>query len=399
MGQQENHTHSSTAAWRRRFGLQQQVGSLELGSLEDAGGHTDRPYDRVSRAREEMRRIVIDRLGGDAVLLDAVERIALTSKQALQVLEDAEREPGPEEFSSLEAVVAFDGTRPSFLVKNGEIDLKSSYSTSLWKTMLSSKAEQLSAFASCVGRVEKGEVGFGTAFLVTPTLAITNRHVAQLMARFKPAGIELHQDIHLDFGREYQGRASYDRRAVLRVLFAGVEPVVEPIDHRKLDLALVEVSPSTLSGEQRERCLSLDPSCNVIDADELLLVCGYPGGWKRQVPDALQAEHEAVLAKLLEGDSGVKRLAPGMAAGMMAAAEGVAVRTTTHDATTIGGNSGSPLAVIGGPGKLRAAGLHYGGLWQGQRTNWAHLLAGCAGAQVTSAMDLRTALAQQGVKL
>ncbi len=52
--------------------------------------------------------------------------------------------------------------------------------------------------------------------------------------------------------------------------------------------------------------------------------------------------------------------------------------TVLHDATTVNGNSGSPLVVLR-PGDearaLAAAELHYGGDWGGGRVNWAHLLA------------------------
>ena len=60
------------------------------------------------------------------------------------------------------------------------------------------------------------------------------------------------------------------------------------------------------------------------------------------------------------------------------AASGAPAWTAMHDATTINGNSGSPLVVIkrgAQADSFAAAGLHYGGDWGGGRVNWAHLLA------------------------
>jgi hypothetical protein len=346
-----------------------------------------------------MRRIVQDQFGGDAALLAAVETVVSTGRDAVKVLETAARPPAPQEYSSLEAIVAFDGTRPSFLVRNGEIDLASSFSTSQWKTTLAPRSAQLAAFAACVGRVEIGENGIGTAFLVAPTLALTNRHVAQGIAQFGPSDIVVRPGVHVDFGREHLGRESFDRRAVHKVLFAGTRGVAPPVDHGKLDLALLELEPSFLTDSLRDRKLEFHPELTNMEEGWMVATVGYPSDWRQWVPAEFVAEHEGVIAKLLEGDKGSKRFAPGQSGGMRPPSEGVGPRTAIHDATTINGNSGSPLAVIDGAASLRAAGLHYGGQWQGERVNWAHLLAACAHMPVTGGLDLRAALQLHGVAL
>ena len=71
--------------------------------------------------------------------------------------------------------------------------------------------------------------------------------------------------------------------------------------------------------------------------------------------------------------------------------------TATHDATTINGNSGSPVAAIR-PGALKVTGLHYGGRWSGERTNWAHVLGNCRkGICLPGDVALGDALAAHGV--
>src|SRR6185436_14690647 len=103
-----------------------------------------------------------------------------------------------------------------------------------------------------------------------------------------------------------------------------------------------------------------------------LVTIGYPADPKYHVTEQLWSEYGSVIRRLLEGDGGAKRLAPGQP--MDAPRDGLTEWTATHDATTINGNSGSPLIkfpVEGG--ELRAAGLHYGGRSGGDRVNWAHL--------------------------
>jgi len=161
-------------------------------------------------------------------------------------------------------------------------------------------------------------------------------------------------------------------------------------------LALLRVEPSSCSDvSARLRKLELHLNLVEIEPSWTVAAVGYPGDWRRYVPPALRTQHEEVITRLLDGDSGCKRIAPGLSSGML---PGVG-STATHDATTINGNSGSPLAILSGAAPLRAAGLHYGGQWQGERANWAHLLSACGGMPVTGGLDLRSALAQQEVVL
>lgn len=390
-------------SWRRRLGLNHAAAS---GGFESAGGSmesvddagTGDPRDRVRLAREKMRERVLDDFGGDPALLEAVDAIQLSGEEALAVLGTGEREPDMEQFAALEAVVAFDGTRPSFLVKDGAIDLGSSFSTSQWKTTLAPRLDDLAAFAASVARVEIGEDGIGTAFLVTPTLAITNRHVAQLIADFDAGGAAIRPGVFLDFGREHAGRASYDRREVVEVLGTGANLIVAPINHGKLDLALIRVSPSRLRGEPADRALKLKAGVTELAQGEIVAAVGYPADWRNYTPRELRTQFDEVLAKLLDGDAGSKRLAPGVSGGMLTPDAGASRWTAEHDATTVNGNSGSPLAVLGRAGPVQTVGLHYGGRWQS--ANWAHVLGACANAPLFPGnRDLRSVLADHGIVL
>lgn len=370
--------------WRRLFmpethGAAEDAGGLESMAVQDS------PLDRIARAREAMQRVVKDRFGGDAALFKAVDQLALTGEEAIAVLDAAADAPSDDQLSSLEAIVAFDGTRPSFLVKKQGIDFSSSYNTGTWDIDLKPYLDQLGRQISCVGRVEVGETHIGTAFLVTPTLAITNRHVAQSIASISNGGMQINANVFLDFGREeWDGKTSFDRRKVEALLFAGKDPIVKPIDHHKLDLAVVRVGVSKLADEQGQRYLPVgNISRAAFMASGVVTAIGYPGAAQLFVPARLQTQYDKVLARLLEGDGGAKRFAPGNPITTDGVAD-LADWTVMHDATTINGNSGSPVGILApatnGP-SVTMVGLHYGGDWGGERVNWAQLL-GATGAAV-----------------
>jgi hypothetical protein len=365
--------------WRGLFGLEH--ASLEGAALESKStSDAATPDDRIKQAREAMMKLVTDRFGGDPALIDQIDRLAISSEEAIAIISDTAEAPKAtdDHLASLEAIVAFDGTRPSFLVKDNAIDFASSFNTGNWTADLAPYLKALEKFIACVGRVEIGEQHHGTAFLVTPTLAITNRHVAQGFVRFAGKKMVLVADAFVDFGREeWNGKRSVDRRSVAAVIFAGDQEIDKPLDHRKLDLAVLRLSPSSLRGNAGKRHLDIaGVSGDDYEIARFVAAVGYPAGARDYVPSDLKSKYADVLYRLLEGDGGAKRFAPGFGQGLMTGA-GAAPWTATHDATTLNGNSGSPLVILqGGSGTKapRAAGLHYGGQWGGERVNWAHLL-------------------------
>ena len=368
--------------WRQLL-IPQTAGALESAdSALESIVLEDDPLDRLARARQAMQRVVKDRFGGDEALLKAVENLALTGEEAISVLDSAASEPTDDQFASLEAIVAFDGTRPSFLVRQQRIDFTSSFNTASWKEDLNAYLGQLEQQIACVGRVELGDTHIGTAFLVTPTLAITNRHVAQSIAGIGDGKMQIKANVFLDFGREeWDARTSFDRRKVEALVFAGKDPIANPIDHRKFDIGIIRVSASELAGDQGKRHLPLGNATRAaVAAAGIVTTIGYPGAAEFFVPTKLQTQYEKVLARLLEGDGGAKRFAPGKPVGTDGVA-GLGDWTIMHDATTINGNSGSPVGMLQDNAALPfvTVGLHYGGAWGGDRVNWAHLL-GAAGA-------------------
>jgi hypothetical protein len=373
------------ARWRRVFCLDAalpavrdpDMGAFESAALGSSEAESPTPDDRISQALEAMRRIVRDRFGGDAQLLKRIGEISLSAQQAIDILRDTSTVPTAtgREFEALEAVVVFDGSRPSFLVKNDRIDFATSYNTGNWKTDLAPLETALVEYASCVCRVELKGNHLGTAFLVTPTLAITNRHVAQALANLKGAKPILKSGCGVDFGREASpGRSTFDPRTVEEIAFTGASEISGAIDHNKLDLAVLRLSPSKLEGAAKNRHLAIGAvtAFELFDSNGCVVAIGYPADPKLYVPNQIWSEYGGIIRLLLEGEGGLKRLAPGQP--LESARDGLADWTATHDATTINGNSGSPLfkfPIAEGP---VVAGLHYGGRSGGDAVNWAHLL-------------------------
>jgi hypothetical protein len=90
---------------------------------------------------------------------------------------------------------------------------------------------------------------------------------------------------------------------------------------------------------------------------------GYPGD-----PGPL-AVHPTLLERLFQSTFGHKRLAPGL---LINSQRNIHTWSLAHDATTLGGNSGSILIVAGK--EQTAAAIHYGGRRGEPRENWGHVL-------------------------
>ncbi|UJR84861.1 DNA/RNA non-specific endonuclease [Sandaracinus amylolyticus] len=199
-----------------------------------------------------------------------------------------------------------------------------------------------------VGRVEmlegpdRGMVG--TAWMIAPRVAVTNRHVALWFARrasdgtfpFRKTVEGRTQEVVLDF-REDVTRSQREF-PVTRVIY------IAPDDDSAPDVALLEVAP------RADRAL---PAPIPLHQDEPLVgqsiaVIGYPAR------DSEEVDQEA-MNRLFGLDYEVKRVSPGQVIGTSAAQPAI----FAHDATTLGGNSGScSLDLDTGA----AMGLHFSGV-------------------------------------
>lgn len=340
--------------------------------------------ERISKLVDESRK---------KHLLAAARRLLNRGSETLKAMandDQAKLTSDPRNLASLEAIVRTDGSRPSFLVVNGEVDTASS-PVGDWGTALYSSRDHLPAAIACVGRIDVPgtSVGFtGTGFLIAEDLLITNRHVLQQSATQDPKGAwRFYEGASVDFGHELSGIASHNRRVLHRVLFTGSQSIdYSQIDHGKLDLALIELK-SSKAFQAPKRYLSL-LSPGTLAYGSRIYTIGYPGD------PGLAAYQPSLLELLFQSTFGHKRLAPGEVIGSL---QKVSSWTITHDATTLGGNSGSVIIAIDKEGV--AAGLHYGGRRVPPSENWGHVLRNVLDETDGTITTLREKLAEYGIAM
>lgn len=255
----------------------------------------------------------------------------------------------------VEAVILAHG-RPSMLVQRNRIQLPES--PELRRRIEATRLRYESRLAS-VGRVElSGHPRLqqaGTAWIVAENLVVTNAHVAaEFVAR---------DQTHLVFRRAFGNdpmsacvdlREEYVDAGTPEEFEIGVDQVLylaDLTDTQAPDLALLRLSPG--------QGVSLPPPIPFVDvpldAGRDIAVVGFPA------EDPIGSGSVAVARRLFGGVYGVKRFSPGKIGVMPAGAWAFA-----HDATTLGGSSGSVVIDLETGG---AVGVHFAGALE--RTNYA----------------------------
>ncbi|MGV3518399.1 DNA/RNA non-specific endonuclease [Luteitalea sp.] len=255
----------------------------------------------------------------------------------------------------VEAVILAHG-RPSMLVQRNRIQLPES--PELRRRIEATRLRYESRLAS-VGRVElSGHPRLqqaGTAWIVAENLVVTNAHVAaEFVAR---------DQTHLVFRRAFGNdpmsacvdlREEYVDAGTPEEFEIGVDQVLylaDLTDAQAPDLALLRLAPG--------QGVSLPPPIPFVevplDVGRDIAVVGFPA------EDPIGSGSVAVARRLFGGIYGVKRFSPGKIGAMPAGAWAFA-----HDATTLGGSSGSVVIDLETGGAL---GVHFAGALE--RTNYA----------------------------
>ncbi|WP_035678331.1 phospholipase D-like domain-containing protein [Bradyrhizobium liaoningense] len=186
----------------------------------------------------------------------------------------------------------------------------------------------------------------GTGWLVDTDIVVTNRHVAGLIARWDGRKFAFSRGVggrdlesSLCNAHEFDDLAPDAARIfkVMEVLY--IEPDSGP------DIAFLQVDRRT-DGRAPP---FISVSANDAAAELPVCVIGYPARASRRViPD------QGLMKQLYRDRFDVKRAAPGFTSG-------IEQGSTTHDCTTLGGNSGSVvLDLVTG----NAVGLHYAGIYE-----------------------------------
>lgn len=271
----------------------------------------------------------------DAIPDEAVEAVAADRQPVERVV------PTP----VLEAIVQRVG-RPPLLVRDDAVELEPLPD---FPAGTEARIKEVQAAVRSVGRVEFlnhrmawGGTGWVIAEDGEDRLVATNRHVAALVARRTADGRGVllrspssgaRYGVDVDF-REEVGSLPADARPY------PVRDVVHLADDAAPDVALLRITGGDLPGP-------LDLATGEAVAGDLVALIGYPAFDSRNDADD-QARYFRDLYD-------VKRFAPGR---VLQALSGRTV--LTHDCTSLGGNSGSPLV---GLEDGRVVGLHFAGVY------------------------------------
>ena len=245
----------------------------------------------------------------------------------------------PNEMFGLEAIVMKEN-RPVVFVRGNSYDDVGNP----WSSLNAAEVKtRLSDSFPLIGRIELPNSTLlpyaGTGFVVGKGLVATNRHVAQIFTQGLGLTIRYRGgDAAIDFKRQVDTPED-DRSDYLSV--RGVEMI-----HPYWDMALLQVD-----GLRTDKMLRL----SVLSPDQLvnrnIVAVGYP---------ALDPRNDAALQdKIFGGVYYVKRLQPGVvrASAKVQSFENE-VNAMTHDASTLGGNSGSAIIDVDS-GEVVA--LHFAG--------------------------------------
>jgi len=369
------------------------------GGEPDPRSLTDSQIDeRIHRFGSGLRDYARRWLANDPAALRLIDQAEREGGRGLRMLreEDPSLETDEAALIGLEAVVRDDGSRPSYLIRDDLVLTDSSWCVSKdWAETLQELQPALTKAIQCVGRIDLGgpnpegpTQALGTGFLVQRNLVVTNRHVLQELPTWRNEAWQAspRYRVWIDFGREHEGRECVRRREVIGVAYAGREVINrQQIDHRKLDLALLELADPP--GDQSPPFwLGIATQGSDVRGASDVLVLGYP-------IDPGKIRDLELIEKLFAGQFGKKRLSPG--SFRAPGEQGPGPLGICHDASTLAGNSGS--VVLQMTDQRLAGALHYGGL--PLRENWAHVLGDCLELPGSRGRTLRQVVEEQGVWL
>jgi serine protease len=269
--------------------------------------------------------------------------------------------------AALEAIIMADGSRPSFLVADGEPPTEHPF-MGTWQSKVTSALPALKTVCGAVGRIQPrfGHAGnfIGTGCLVDAEkgIAITNFHVLDdARAKFgvlmeeKKKVVRIHGWMEIDFLGE---ASSFDTRR-FRVVEAKL-PKNAGRGFGRLDAVTLKIEP--LDGAEMPKAMKFDrtPATFMQATSATLCTVGFPGPPLQNQGPKGEVDWNFVIRTLFGNLFGVKRFAPGRAGQVT----GIELDTLNivfgHEATTFGGASGSAMIAWENDG-APAFGLHFSG--------------------------------------
>lgn len=351
-------------------------GGLE-GTLESAGGRGPSEKERLDRLRNA--------LAGAKPVVPEGEQEALKEKVlagARAGLAKVNQGEPPQNFTlaehvGLEAVILTNGERPSLFVRGGFIDLEAP-DIGDWDLDLRRIKSKIREVTASVGRIDIPERPWfaGTCFVVAEGLVITNRHVLEVIAKQDAAGdwtFKWPEKTTVDFIAE-DGAAATTKFKVTGVAYAGPDPINGTVNFAHLDMAILRVDPASDAANPFPAPVTFETDVLQPKSRRDLYVVGFSGQpqtWRFEGTPWSGFETTQVMSTVFNDKFGVKRLAPGSV--KIAASEvpnDDKKWICAHDASTLGGNSGSCVVDLSGDG-FRIVALHFAGV--NRDRNWAHV--------------------------
>lgn len=322
--------------------------------------------ERIETSKKNLTDFISNNLGNDSELLNLVERITLDGNDAMKALFDEDSkylQTNRKKLENLEIIVQTDGSRPSFLVKDNNLDESSSPITD-WGEMIKARKDLLVFAISCVGRIDAfGGTKIGTGFLISKNLILTNRHVLESISNNNPKDWNIYDGCYIDFGGEYRGIKSVNRSKLKSLIFCGEKPINGILDHKNLDIALIEIE----SLEGIDNFLPINMNTDWANDEQTIFTIGFPTSYV--------GYSYTLLDLLFKSQFGFKRISPGRIHSIN---NSYPSWTFSHDATTLGGNSGSVVILLNE--EKVSAGIHYGGT-KSPLSNWGHIIGATMGAR------------------
>ncbi|MDX1784749.1 MAG: S8 family serine peptidase [Roseovarius sp.] len=218
-----------------------------------------------------------------------------------------------------------------------------------------------------VGRIDGDGIHLGTGWMVGPGLVMTNRHVleefaAPLPRLDDPESWQIYRDTWINFSPQADDLKQNFK--ITGVAFAGAQQIrTYPVSFAKLDLALLTVATNNDAGGALPAPVAI--AANAPSQAQSLFALGYPAP-PHYIPRDEDGQMRQDVIERLRTIFGLQYRRKYFSPGSMMAQPHQWV--FDHDATTLGGNSGSLVGTLSD--EVAAVGLHFAGDWL--RANHAH---------------------------
>jgi serine protease len=374
-----------TRMLRRRFAARnaavsagQHEAAFDLEAVEDNSPipHEDQVFGRLDPARVDdfLAQLSPEERGDPREVkraLDLLHRLGRPAYGRLVRSDGVEEKLSPDERVALEAVIMTDGSRPTFLLRNGAVD-ETLPQARAWLDDLVGARQAIKKAARATCRIEPARGGgpgtyFGTGALINDEkgYVLTNFHVLNKILRQSstlrasgptPNTFRIFGGVRVDFDGETGSTSQISCRVVEAIIPPGAGQT-----EGMIDAVLLRIEPGQGFTLPAKVTLSIDTD-PVRGAVASLCVIGFPANpGARDIEGSSDIDWNDVISKLFNNRFGLKRLAPGKVSAMLGSIPGPdQSRIFGHDATTLGGSSGS-IVFSWRDGGNPGVGLHFRG--------------------------------------